>query len=138
MVYVWIKALHVAVVLVWAGGLLAQSMVLSSLSRSPSDQSTLLANRLRRWDSRVTSPALLLVWTLGISLAVLGQSFGEAWLMFKLGLVIFLSGLHGIKAGILRGAVVSGKAPPSWTRWSPVVSSAALGVIAILAVAKPF
>jgi hypothetical protein len=50
----WLKALHVAAVLLFAGGLLTQSLAVAAALQD-SISSGVLA-RLRRWDQRVTVP----------------------------------------------------------------------------------
>ena len=139
MTYVWLKALHVAAVLVWIGGLFTQSIVLASLVRGDSERrATALIAAVRRWDSLVTSPALLLVWGLGLTLALLSESFGAGWLTLKLAIVTALSGLHGIQAGLLRRSFVdAGAQPPGFVRWSPPLVTLAVLAIAILVIIRP-
>ncbi len=136
--YTWLKALHLAAVLAWAGGMLLQSVVIAAASRGAlrSDGERLLG-AVRAWDRRVTSPALILVWALGIWVAVQGGWFTSAWLHAKLLLVLLLSGLHGAGVGVLR-RVAAGSAAPAVFRWLPVLVLVALTAIALLVVVKPF
>ncbi|MBL6453712.1 CopD family protein [Belnapia sp. T6] len=133
---VWLKALHVAAVLLFAGGLLAQSLAVAAASRGALDAGLLAG--LRRWDGRVTGPALLALWALGIAVALRGGWFGAGWLSAKLLLVVALSGLHGMQAGRLRRLALGGGPPPNGLAWTPVAVALLLAVIALLAVAKPF
>lgn len=139
MTYLWLKALHVAAVLVWVGGLLTQSIVLAALSRTDGDLSSgALVAALRRWDGRVTMPALILTWTLGIVLGILSGSFRTGWLSAKLVFVLVLSGLHGMQSGMLRRAASSPAARiPGFVRWTPGLIGLSLVAIAILVVVKP-
>ncbi|VVM04444.1 hypothetical protein MAMC_00059 [Methylacidimicrobium cyclopophantes] len=137
--YLWIEALHVAAVLIWIGGLFTQSIVLAALARSQVDSSFgPLISSIRRWDGRVTVPAMLLTWALGITLAALSGSFSKSWLSGKLVLVILLSGLHGMQIGMLRR--FSSKPAvriPDFVRWFPGLIAASVLAIAILVVVKP-
>ncbi|WP_187301294.1 CopD family protein [Aureimonas sp. AU20] len=129
------KALHVASVLIFVGGLVAQTVAIASLRIETG--STLEA--VERWDRRVTTPALFATWLLGIVIAVQGAFFTSGWLMAKLAIVLALSSLHGIQAGRLRRAVYGQPgAIRRMTDRMPLFVLMALIAIAILAVAKPF
>lgn len=132
-VYPWLKALHVAAALMFVAGVLAVSVFLGSL---PLDTAALAptARGVRRWDQAVTTPAMLLVWALGLTLALAGHWFADAWLQAKLVFVLVLSGLHGIQSGRLRR--LAGGAPVGKLRTAPLVIGCAVA-IALLAVAKP-
>ena len=132
----WLKALHVAAVLLFAGGLLAQSLALAAALQDSVSPGVLA--RLRRWDQRVTAPALLAVWALGIAAALGGGWFGAGWLSAKLLLVIALTGLHGIQAGALRRLAFEAGRPPRSLGWAPVAVVLSFVAVALLAVAKPF
>jgi uncharacterized membrane protein len=133
---IWLKAVHVAVVLVFAGGLLAQSLaVAAALQGSVSPD---LVARLRKWDQRVTAPALLAVWALGIAAALGGGWFGAGWLSAKLLLVAALTGLHGVQAGALRRLALGVGRPRHGFAWAPVAVVLSFAAVALLAVGKPF
>jgi protoporphyrinogen IX oxidase len=137
MIYLWLKALHVAAVLVWTGGLLAAALATARTPRSAADLS--LIEGIRRFDMRVTSPAMFVVWGAGLALAMLGQWFPSPWLIVKLGIVVVLSALHGVLAAMLR-RLSQGDAPPppAWLRYVPVAIVGSLLAIAVLVVVKPF
>jgi len=137
--YLWIKAFHLAAVITWIGGMLALSVVLMALTSGPrSDRDRHLINTARTWDSRVTTPAMLIVWVLGLVMALQAGSFSAPWLWIKLVIVVILSALHGIQSGTLRRlAGDSSRPPPAFLRFAaPVVIAAVVG-IAILAITKP-
>jgi uncharacterized membrane protein len=133
---IWLKALHVAAVLVFAGGLLAQSLAVAAALQG-SVSPGLLA-RLRQWDQRVTVPALLAVWALGIAAALGGGWFGAGWLSAKLLLVVTLTGLHGVQTGALRRLALGAGRTRRSLGWAPVAVVLSFAAIALLAVAKPF
>ncbi|WP_043361439.1 CopD family protein [Belnapia sp. F-4-1] len=132
----WLKALHVAAVLLFAGGLLAQSLAVAAALRN--DISPGVLARLRQWDQRVTVPALLTAWAFGIATALDNGWFGAGWLSAKLLLVVALTGLHGLQAGALRRLAFQAGRPPRGLGRAPAAVALALAAIAVLAVAKPF
>jgi uncharacterized membrane protein len=136
MIYLWLKALHVAAVLVWTGGLLAAALASARAPKSVTDTS--LIEVIQRFDTRVTSPAMFVVWGAGLALAMLGQWFPSPWLITKLGIVVILSALHGILAATLRRLSQGDASTPAWLRHAPAVILASLLAIAILVVVKPF
>jgi uncharacterized membrane protein len=135
MTYLWLKALHVAAVLVWTGGLLTAAVVTARASKPGAD--AFLIKAIHCFDTRVTSPAMFVVWGAGLALAVLGQWFPSPWLIVKLAIVVALSALHGVLAARLR-RLSEDEAPPTWLRHAPVAVVAGLLAIAVLVVVKPF
>jgi protoporphyrinogen IX oxidase len=140
MAYLWLKALHITAVLVWSGGLFAAAFMVTAASKGSHDElgrMALLAG-IRRWDQRVTSPALLIVWGAGLALAMLGAWFPAPWLMIKLAIVVLLSALHGILSGTLRRLGHPGaSSPPSWLHHAPLLTVGGVIAIVVLVVIKP-
>ncbi|WP_242140454.1 CopD family protein [Sphingomonas sp. TREG-RG-20F-R18-01] len=132
--YLWLKAIHVAAALTFVGGVLAVSVLLAALPADPAIAAP-FARGVRRWDRAVTTPAMLLVWTLGLILATSGHWFTETWLQVKFAFVLLLSGLHGVQSGRLRRLATGSAVRP--LRTAPIVLACLL-VIALMAVAKPF
>ncbi|KAE8753407.1 MULTISPECIES: CopD family protein [Paraburkholderia] len=97
MIYLSIKALHVASVITFVAGLLVLSICAAT-------NNLVILRVMRRWDRRVTTPALAMVWITGPTIALMGHWFGAAWLTAKLPLVVLLSALHGMLAGFSRRA----------------------------------
>ncbi|WP_178130792.1 CopD family protein [Reyranella sp. CPCC 100927] len=141
MTYLLIKALHLAAVITWIGGMLVLSLLLTSLSPTAGARSrdeTRLINRARAWDGRVTTPAMLLVWILGLVMALDAKWFAAPWLWVKLIIVVMLSAVHGIQSGTLRRLANNRpQTPPAFLRFAAPLILAAITVIAILAIAKP-
>ncbi|ACB95514.1 CopD family protein [Beijerinckia indica] len=140
--YLWFKALHIAAVVTWIGGMLVMGMALSHLLASPQPskpENVRLVEAIRLWDGRVTTPAMLLAWALGITMAVTARWFPAPWLMVKLVFVLALSALHGLEAGALRKWERDPEgSPPAFLRHAPRLIVAVVIAIAILAVVKPF
>jgi len=130
MPYLWLKAVHVAAVLLFIGGLFAQTFALASAQATAP---------LARWDRLATVPAMLLVWVTGATIAVEAGWFASPWLWAKLAFVLALTGLHGIQSGKLRrlrrGDLPS--SPISALRVAGFIATA-VASIAVLVVAKPF
>jgi uncharacterized membrane protein len=142
MAYLWLKALHVAAVVIWIGGLLIAAIILRAFSvhkeTTEMRGQAVVLDVVRRWDRRVTSPAMLLVWGLGITLATQGGWFRSPWMMIKLGLVLLLSAVHAVLSGWLRkpGRVIE----PSMSRrlrYAPLLVIACVSTIIVLVIVKP-
>jgi len=135
MLYLFLKSFHLAAVLAWVGGMLALAVLLGS-PREPHAQGVLAA--FHRWDRRVTTPALGLVWLLGITLAVMSGWYHAPWLWLKVAIVFVLSGLHGNQSATLR-RLVSGQAPPlARVRSTAAAVLVAITAIALLVILKPW
>jgi putative membrane protein len=133
--YLWLKAVHIAAVLIFTGGLFAQTFGVAAGTRGQSGAARLIT----LWDKRVTAPAMLAAWLSGATVAVAGHWFSDHWLWLKLVIVVALTGLHGFQAGKLRRSWGNDDEGVS-TRPLFILASIALSVagIAVLAVAKPF
>jgi protoporphyrinogen IX oxidase len=100
MTYLLLKALHLVAIFLFLGGMLVLTLALKAHKRGNiSDE---FRQQILRWDRFVTSPALGLVWILGISLAMMGDWFSDTWLHIKFAIVFLLSGLHGTVSGKLK------------------------------------
>lgn len=100
MLFLLTKSLHILAVIIWISGMVALALGLLK----PARESLQL---LSIWDKRVTSPAMLLVWVLGLIMAYWGGWFGATWLWVKLAAVFILSGAHGMLSGQVRRALNS-------------------------------
>jgi len=140
--YLWLKAIHVAAAVTWIGGMLAMELVVMMVPAGPHRRAVgelPMLDVVRRWDRWVTSPAMLVVWGLGITMAVEAGWLSSPWLRIKLTIVVLLSVLHGMLSGTLRRmAGDPGRASPALLRHAAPLTVAAVVLIAVLAVAKPF
>jgi protoporphyrinogen IX oxidase len=138
--YSWCKALHVASVMMFVAGVLAQSFFITAMrDRLSNDGITdAIANdmttRFSRVERNITLPAIIVLLASGITIAAIGKWLPSAWLIAKIVLVTVLFAIHGLQAGQLRRAA-NGKAITS--RNLHYVILAMVSVIAILAVVKP-
>ncbi len=137
--YPWLKGLHVAAALLFVGGLIGETVFLASLCQA--EDLTLAQRRTvaayRAGDRLLTTPALLLVWGIGLTLASLGGWFSASWLQAKLVFVLVLSALHGIQSGTLRRLSTDAKPPRAQTMPALAIVISVVA-IALLAVTKPF
>lgn len=139
MVYLTLKALHVACALVHVGGLSAVALTLTFLETPRDAARTAALRRLRIWDRFVTGPTMIALWGLGIYLAVTSGQFGAPWLLIKLVFVVALAALHGGLAGNLRKATADPTRPlPQYLAYTPAFIAVSVATIGALAVAKPF
>ena len=127
-IYPWLKALHVAAALIFVGGVLSVSVFLHA------SKDAAAARTVRHWDQRVTAPAMLLVWALGLALGLTGHWFADLWLQAKLVLVLVLSGIHGVQSGRLRKLAGGKEIAAPRTGWLVLGCVVA---IAVLVVIKP-
>jgi uncharacterized membrane protein len=135
--YPYVVAAHVTAVVFLVGGLLAHDRMMNATALLPREQQAGTLAILFQLDRRVTTPALLLVWTLGLSLAVWGRWFPSPWLLVKLVFVLALSALHGVQSGRLR-RFVRGAKPAAGIPGAGIAIVIAMLAIAVLAVVKPF
>lgn len=131
--YPWLKALHVVSAFLFVAGTFTTSMVLAAESANPGSVEP-VAGFLARSERWLTTPAMLLVWGFGLTLAVTAGWFSSTWLQVKLVFVVLLSAVHGIQSGQLRG-LARNKALRPWTTL-PVILVSLLAVV-VLAVVKP-
>lgn len=140
--YLWLKAFHIVAAIVWIGGMLMAALTLSAFSGhdgepgSPTRSSLLAA--ARRSDRMVTSPAMLVVWVLGLTLALKGGWFPDPWLLIKIALVVLLSAFHGMLSGRLRRLATPDETyVPRELRYAPLVIVGGVTAIVVLVVTKP-
>lgn len=129
--YLWLKAAHVAAVLLFIGGLFAQTFALAVARENAA------AALVARWDRRVTVPAMLVVWVTGATIAAEGAWFASPWLWAKLAFVLALTGLHGVQSGRLRRLPGGDQPGPPPIRVAALIA-VSVASIALLVVAKPF
>ena len=101
--YPWIVAAHVIFVIFWMAGLFMLPRYLvyhqEALVAGRTEEATLWIDREAKIRSIILTPAMIVVWILGLTLATVGQHWGEGWLHAKLLFVVLLSGYHGWAVG---------------------------------------
>lgn len=139
--YAWIKAAHVIFVIFWIAGLfmLPRYYVYHQEATPGSVEEKRWIDRERKLRNIIITPAMLLVWLFGLTLAYITGVWDQGWLHAKLALVLLLSGYHGYMVGygkkLAKGErPVSGKA----LRIMNEVPGIATALIVILVIVKPF
>ena len=139
--YPWVKAAHVTFVIFWMAGLflLPRFYVYHQEAAVGSPEDRAWIERERRVRSIILTPAMAVVWILGLMLAFNIDAFHEGWFMAKFAMVIGLSayqgwlGYYGKK--LARGErPLSGKA----VRMLNEIPGVAAAVIVVLVIVRPF
>jgi putative membrane protein len=102
--YEWIKALHIMAVIAWMAGMLylPRLMVYHCDAEVGSKQSETFKLMERRLLRGIINPAMILVWILGLYMAIDAPWYDELWLQLKVVLVLIMSGLHGFLSARVR------------------------------------
>jgi len=139
--YPWVKAAHVTFVIFWIAGLflLPRFYVYHQETSVGSPEDRAWIDRESRINSIILTPAMIVVWILGLMLAFHVDAWSQAWFHAKLALVIALSayqgwlGAYGKK--LARGErPLSGKA----VRILNEVPGIAVALIVVLVIVRPF
>jgi putative membrane protein len=145
--YLWLKAAHIIFVIFWIAGLflLPRYYVYHQESPAGSAEEKKWVERERKLRDIILTPAIILVWLLGIALATMGPSpeqgpwWSAGWLHAKLLFVLILSAFHGYMIGYGR-KLAAGHRPASGKalRLMNEIPGVATAIIVILVVVKPF
>jgi putative membrane protein len=139
--YPWVKAAHITFVIFWMAGLflLPRFYVYhqESVVGSPEDRAWI--EREARVRSIILTPAMLVVWILGLMLAFDRDLWGQGWFSAKLALVVALTGYQGWLGAygkkLARGErPLSGKA----VRMINEIPGIAAALIVVLVIVRPF
>ena len=139
--YLWVKAAHVTFVIFWMAGLflLPRFYVYHQETAVGSPEDRAWIERESRIRSIILTPAMAVVWVLGLMLAFNVDAWHQGWFMAKFALVIGLSayqgwlGAYGKK--LARGErPLSGKA----VRMINEIPGVAAALIVVLVIVRPF
>ena len=143
--YPWVKAAHLIFVIFWMAGLfmLPRYLVYHQEAAIGSPEAALWVEREAKIRKIIMTPAMVVVWVLGLVLATNAGLFagasGLGWLHAKLLLVVLLSGYHGWAVGYAK-KLAAGK--PTLTgrqlRLINEVPAVLVTFIVILAIVQPF
>jgi putative membrane protein len=102
--YLWIKSLHVVSIIAWMAGLLylPRLFVYHCGAAAGSEMSDTFKVMERRLLRAIMTPAMILAWITGLTLAVQAGFFTAGWMHFKLLLVLIMSGAHGYMSRCVR------------------------------------
>ena len=95
--YLWVKAAHITFVIFWIAGLfIVPRYYIHHQATTPgSAEDRAWIEREDRARTIILAPAMLIVWVLGLLLAVHLGVFGQAWFSAKLLLVVILTAYQG-------------------------------------------
>jgi len=95
--YLWVKAAHVTFVIFWIAGLfIVPRYYIHHQATTPgSAEDRAWIEREYKARTIILTPAMLIVWVLGLMLAVHLNVFGQHWFTAKLLLVVILTGYQG-------------------------------------------
>lgn len=139
--YEWIKAAHLIFVIFWVAGLfmLPRYYVYHQEALAGSAEEKRWIERESKLRNIIITPAMLLVWALGLTLAYIGGFWDQTWFQLKFALVFALSAYHGWMIGYGR-KLARGERPVSGRtlRLMNEIPGAATALIVILVIVKPF
>ena len=141
MLYLWLKAGHVIFVVFWMAGLfmLPRFFVYHQELPENSPENAVWVDREQRLLKIILWPSLILVWVLGMALAISGGWFTQGWLHAKLAAVIALTAYQMWMAGYARNlALGRRKLAGKQLRLLNEVPGVAAAIIIILVILKPF
>ncbi|MEO6226143.1 MAG: CopD family protein [Sphingomicrobium sp.] len=139
--YAWVKAAHVTFVIFWLAGLflLPRLYVYHQECTVGSPEDRAWIERESRVRSIILTPAMLVVWALGLMLAFHVNAWSQHWFSAKLALVVILTGYQGWLGAygkkLARGdRPLSGKA----VRMLNEVPGIIAALIVVLVIVRPF
>ncbi len=139
--YLWVKAAHVTFVIFWMAGLflLPRFFVYHQETSVGSPEDRAWIEREARVRSIILTPAIGVVWILGLMLAFHLDIWGERWFQAKLAMVLALSAYQGwlVSYGkkLAKGErPLSGKA----VRMINEIPGVAAAIIVVLVIVRPF
>ncbi len=139
--YPWVKAAHVTFVIFWMAGLFLLPRLYvyhqEATVGSPDDRAWI--EREARVRSIILTPAMIIVWILGLMLAFNVDAWSQGWFHAKFALVIALSGYQGWLVGYGR-KLANGQRPLSGksVRMLNEIPGIAAAIIVVLVIVRPF
>lgn len=141
MLYLWLKAGHVIFVIFWMAGLfmLPRFFVYHQEAPEGSPENAIWVDRERKLMKIIMWPALVVVWVLGLLLAVDIGAFAQGWFHLKLAFVLVLTAYHFWLASYAQ-ALAQGvrKLSGKKLRMLNEIPGMAAAVIVIMVIVKPF
>ncbi len=139
--YLWIKSLHVVSIIAWMAGLLylPRLFVYHCAAEKGSIQSETFKVMERRLLRAIMTPAMILAWISGLTLAWQAGFFVSGWFHLKLMLVLVMSGSHGYMSRCVRTfASDANERSHTFYRVLNEVPTLLMLVIVVAVIVKPF
>jgi putative membrane protein len=141
MTYLWLKAGHIIFVIFWMAGLfmLPRYFVYHQEAAPDSPENAIWIDRERKLLKIILWPSLIIVWLLGLALAMTTDAFSQGWFQVKFALALALTAYHVWLAGYAV-ALAEGERKLSGKRLRLLneVPGIAAALIVVLAVVRPF
>jgi putative membrane protein len=139
--YLWVKAAHVTFVIFWLAGLflLPRFYVYHHETPVGSPEDRAWIEREARVRSIILTPAIIIVWVLGLMLAFNIGAWSQGWFHAKLAFVILLSAYQGWLSAYGK-KLAKGERPLSnkAVRMLNEVPGVAAAIIVVLVIVRPF
>ena len=141
MTYLWLKAGHIIFMVFWMAGLfmLPRQMIYCLDGAPGSEEEAKWARRMGLLRKIILTPSLIVVWVLGLLLAVETGAFTQGWFHAKLLFVLLLTGFHGVMVARSK-KMAAGERPMTekQLRLFGEVPGILLALIVVLVVVRPF
>ncbi|MFC4193470.1 CopD family protein [Novosphingobium lubricantis] len=141
MIYLWLKAGHLIFVIFWMAGLfmLPRFFVYHQEAPEGSPENAVWVDRERKLMKIIMWPSLIVVWVLGLALAMQIGAFQQGWFHAKLALVLALTGYHFWLASYAQNLALGvRKLTGRKLRMLNEVPGIAAALIVVLVIVKPF
>lgn len=141
MIYLWLKAGHLIFVIFWMVGLfmLPRFFVYHQEAPEGSPENAVWVDRERKLMKIIMWPSLIVVWVLGLALAMQIGAFQQGWFHAKLALVLALTGYHFWLASYAQNLAAGvRKLTGRKLRMLNEVPGIAAALIVVLVIVKPF
>jgi putative membrane protein len=139
--YLWVKAAHVTFVIFWLAGLflLPRFYVYHHETAVGSPEDRAWIERESRVRSIILTPAIIIVWVLGLMLAFNIDAWPQGWFMAKLFFVLLLSAYQGWLV-VFGKKLARGERPLSnkAVRMINEIPGIAAAIIVVLVIVRPF
>ena len=136
--YPWVKAGHVIFVIFWMF-MLPRFYIYHQASMPGSAEDKAWIERERRLRSIIITPAMIIVWLFGLSLAFDQGLWNVPWFQAKFATVLALSAFHGWAVGYGRKMANGHRAGGDKAlRWMNEIPGIATAIIVILVIVRPF
>ncbi|MEO6581755.1 MAG: CopD family protein [Sphingomicrobium sp.] len=139
--YPWVKAAHVTFVIFWMAGLflLPRFYVYHHATTPGSAEDRAWIEREDRVRTIILTPAMLIVWVLGLTLAFHLDAFGQYWFSAKLALVVGLTGYQGWLGAYGKSLAAGKRGLENRTlRIMNEIPGIAVALIVVLVIVRPF
>lgn len=139
--YPWVKAAHVTFVIFWIAGLLLvpRFYVYHHEAAPGSAEDRAWIERERRARNIILTPAMIIVWILGLMLAFNIHAFGEGWFNAKLAIVVGLTAYQGWLGRYSKQLAAGKRSADNRTlRIMNEIPGIAAAIIVVLVIVRPF